>query len=378
VIPTPAGRTVVARVSNRGQQHQASTLVAHVDGHVVDAKPVDLAGGATADFVFGLPANAARVELRLDSHDALALDDVAYAVARSPRTYRVLLVTQRNLFLQSALGLRSDLVVTVETPANYHPDASYDLAIFDGYVPPRLPDQPAWYLAPPADGRLGAGDLVNVGRVQPAVTQDPLIADVDLSTVHIARSRVLSESSFGRPLITSDQGPLVLVKDSTPRAVLFGFDLHETDLGLQAAFPILVDHLTAFLMPEAVPQRSHEPGDLVDLTAPSASTLVTVTRPDGSRFSVVGGGVIGGADTQLTGFYAVDIAAGAQIMHSSFAVNALDPGRGSIAPRGPPNVAGAAQSSAPAGTSTLDLWPYFAAAALVLLSAEWLVWTRSR
>ena len=52
---------------------------------------------------------------------------------------------------------------------------------------------------------------------------------------------------------------------SEPPAAVLGVYLHDSDLVLRTAFPILVNHLSEFLAPNAVPALSQEPGTPVTL-----------------------------------------------------------------------------------------------------------------
>src|SRR5205814_516526 len=122
------------------------------------------------------------------------------------------------------------------------------------------------------------GQPVGIGRVRAIDAGDPLLANVELQDVHVARSQDLRNSAFGRPLISSLQTPLVLVRDEPFRQVLVGFDLHESDLPLRIAFPILVQNLSEWLLPPSVPSHSFHPDEPVTIVPESGATSVSVSR----------------------------------------------------------------------------------------------------
>ena len=62
---------------------------------------------------------------------------------------------------------------------------------------------------------------------------------------------------------------------------LFGFDLHDSDLPLRTAFPILVDHLSSWLLPEAVVPRPYRPDESVLISPDVHATAVRVVTPSG-------------------------------------------------------------------------------------------------
>jgi hypothetical protein len=190
---------------------------------------------------------------------------------------------------------------------------------------------------------------------------------------------------FGRAIIDSQAGPVLLIRDSAPRAALLGFDLHDSDLPLSPAFPVLVERVSEFLAPDAVPPSPVEPDTPVNIPVPGGGS-VAVTRPDGATKTFTVAAETGDAvltDTDQTGLYtAVIRAAGAQqSVTAHFAVDALDPARSAIAPRSQLiSVHGATGSPNSSAQSTVfdDLWPWLAVLALTVLSAEWLVFHRGR
>ena len=377
-------RVVAIDVTNYGTARHATTVETRADGHLVDARAIDVEPGGSVEVDVALTGSPHAVTADLTPHDAFALDDTASAVVQPPRVLHAVLVTPRNIFLQEALQLRGDIHLDIETPATYRPRNDVDLWIFDAFVPATLPAQPYWLVGPPADRAIGAGAEVRPGPLIPASAGDPLMAGVDVGNVAVAQSRDLSTSTFGRAIIDSQAGPVLLVRDSAPRAALLGFDLHDSDLPLSPAFPVLVERVSEYLAPDAVPPSPVEPDTPVNIPVPGGGS-VAVTRPDGTMRTLTVAAQTGDAvltATDETGLYtAVIRAAGAQSVTAHFAVDALDPARSAIAARSQlVSVHGATGSPSPSTTATVfdDLWPWLAVLALAVLSAEWMVFHRGR
>jgi Ca-activated chloride channel homolog len=378
-------RIVAINVTNYGTARHATTVEMRADGHLVDARAIDVEPGGSVEVDVTLTGSPHTVTADLTPHDAFALDDTASAVVQPPRVLHAVLVTPRNIFLQEALQLRGDIHLDVETPASYRPRSDVDLWIFDAFVPPTLPAQPYWLVGPPADRAIGAGAEVRPGPLIPASAGDPLMAGVDVGNVAVAQSRDLSTSTFGRAIIDSQAGPVLLVRDSAPRAALLGFDLHDSDLPLSPAFPVLVERVSEYLAPDAVPPSPVEPDTPVNIPVPGGGS-VAVTRPDGTTRTLTVAAQSGDAvltDTDQTGVYtAVIRAAGApQSVTAHFAVDALDPARSAIAARSQlVSVHGTTGSPIPSAQASVfdDLWPWLAVLALAVLSAEWVVFHRGR
>jgi Ca-activated chloride channel family protein len=371
-------RAAYLHLQNFGQQARSFSLDWRADSKLVDIRQLTLAGGQAQDLVLPVPADATVVSAHIDAGDVFALDDTVTAVARTPSAFRVLLVTPGNVFLQQAIGLRSDIQLDVVAPSAYKSSVPYAMSIFDRYSPPTLPNGPFMAIDPPAGSPLAGGPAIGIGRVRATDAGDPLLTNVDLSDVHIARSQDLRSDTFGRALITSLQTPLVLVRDEPFRQALFGFDLHESDLPLRIAFPILVQNLSEWMLPPNVPSHSFHPDEPVTIVPDTGATSVTVVRPDGSRRSLAGGAVATFGDTDLTGLYTVEQVVSGKTDRSWFTVNLFSDQISQLKPADrltlPPFNNAAAVHAVHRGQ--LEIWPWIAMAALGIVVLEWLAFHR--
>jgi Ca-activated chloride channel family protein len=379
VVRTSAqSRAAYLHVQNFGQQARTFSLEWRADGKLVDVRQLTLAAGVAQDLTLPVPSNATVVSAHIDAGDIFSLDDTVTAVARTPSTFRVLLVTPGNVFLEQALALRGDLQLDVVAPADYKSSAPYAMSIFDRYSPPTLPNGPFISIDPPPGSPLAGGAAIGVGRVRATDAGDPLLTNVDLNDVHIARSQDLRNDTFGRALITSLQTPLVLVRDEPFRQVLFGFDLHESDLPLRIAFPILVQNLSEWILPPSVPSHSFHPDEPVTIVPETGATSVTVVRPDGSRRALAGGAVATFGETDLTGVYTVEQTVAGGTNRSWFTVNLFSDQVSQLKPADritlPPYNNAVAVNAVHRGQ--LEIWPWIALGALGLVVLEWLAFHR--
>jgi hypothetical protein len=371
-------RAAYLRVHNFGQQPRSFTVEWRTDVGLIDVRPVTLAGGQAQDLTLPVPDNATIVTARIDAKDNFALDDSVTAVARTPTAFHVLLVTPGNVFLEQALRLRTDFQLDVIAPAAYHGAAAYAMAVFDRFSPPLLPDAPFVMVDPPAGSPLAGGAAVGIGRVRASDAGDPLLTNVSLQDVHVARSQDLSRSTFGRALITSVQTPLVLVREEPFRQVLFGFDIHDSDFPLRIGFPVLMQNVSEWMLPPSVPSHGFHPDEPVTIVPETGATSVTVVRPDGSRRSLAIGSIATFADTDLVGVYTVEQTVQGKTNRSWFAVNLFSDATSQLAPVDrltlpPARVAAAAQ---PVHRGFLQIWPWIALLGLGLVLAEWLAFHR--
>ncbi len=365
-------------VQNFGQQPRTFGLDWRSDVGLIDVRQISLGGGQSQDLTLPVPANATTVSARITANDIFSLDDSVTAIARAPRTFRVQLVTPGNVFLEQALRLRGDFQVDVVAPSAYAGAAAYAMTVFDRFSPPALPDGPFVMVDPPAGTSLAGGPAVGIGRVRASDAGDPLLTNVSLQDVHVARSQDLTASTFGRALITSVQTPLVVVRDEPYRQVLFGFDIHESDFPLRVGFPILVQNLSQWMLPPSVPSHSFHPDEAVTIVPEAAAMSVTVVRPDGARRSLAPGSIATFGDTDLTGVYTVEQVVSGKTDRSWFAVNLLSDTTSQLKPVDrltlPPNRGSATSHAVHPGQE--PIWPWIALVGLGLLVAEWMVFHR--
>jgi Ca-activated chloride channel family protein len=379
VVRTGAqARAAYLHVQNFGQGSRSFGLEWRADGQLQDVRQLTLAGGQAEDLILPVPPNATLVSAHIDAGDVFAQDDTVTAVARAPRVFQVLLVTPGNVFLRQAMGVRADVQLDVIAPSAYKSSTAYAMTIFDRYSPPALPDGPFMMIDPPPGSPLAGGSGIGIGRVRASDAGDPLLNNVDLQDVHVARSQDLRFSQFGRPLITSLQTPLLVVRDEPFRQALFGFDLHESDLPLRIAFPILVQNLSEWMLPPSVPTRSFHPDEAVTIVPETGAASVTVVRPDGSRRQIATNSIATFGDTDLIGLYTVDQVVSGKVDRSWFTVNLFSDQISQLKPAArltlPPTNSTTGAPSTHRGL--LEIWPWLALVALGVVVVEWLAFHR--
>ena len=214
---------------------------------------------------------------RIAGGDALGADDTVHAVLPAPRSRRIALVGDGDLFLEEAL--RADgtgQLFRAPSVAAAHA-AGADVVVIDAAAPERLP--PGRYLllgALPADAPIAGS-----GRVErPAVTSwhpaHPVMRDVDLTDLLVeealavqrkepdSRGTVLAEARDTLLMYAWDDAAADAAEanteshgsdagtragDESVRAVFLGFRSLQSDLRVRVAFPLLVGNALEWLHP---------------------------------------------------------------------------------------------------------------------------------
>ncbi|HIE39649.1 MAG TPA: hypothetical protein EYP77_11400 [Anaerolineae bacterium] len=232
-----------------------------------------------------------------------------------------------------------------------------------------LPSGNLWIIGPYG----GSTEVFTDTQVVRTATDDPLLRYVDWDEVHVLRAWRVEEPPGARVLIEAEGGPLLMVAERPEgRLAVLTFDLHDSDLPLRVAFPILVANLTGWLLPSggAGEAATLRPGDPLPIRPAPEADRVEVVGPDGEVRSL-------SDPADRVGVYRADhLAADGTLLRSDlFAVNLFDAAESDIGPRdviavGEAQVAAAAQEA----EGRRELWPWLAALALGMVGVEWWVY----
>jgi hypothetical protein len=391
-----------AAVANPSEVEATRRLEVYADDTLVDARELTIPAGQRSEILIGtVPAAATFVEARLAGSDALAADDRAFAIVPADESIRALLVGPGNPYLENALALLPRLELFAVVEAGYEEalaeadedGAPYGLVVFDGVVPDDGPDAAALYVDPPDDGPYGTvSGQIDRPAIDRADPEEPLLRFVDLTTVHVGRARSIDPAEGVRPIVATPRGaPLIGVgQDGGRRLAFFAFDLAESDLPLQVAFPLLLSNLVDFLVSseEGVLPSSMRLGQSMVLTVDERLDRVrmNVRRAAGDGYDVE----LAVTDGRLTlpGADAVGIRSIIALSEEDdlnsvelgrTAVNLFSPDESDVAPGDPQRIVDMGRVPADAGPpqpARTEWWWPLVLAALALLAVEWLLFHR--
>jgi hypothetical protein len=316
----------------------------------------------------------------LAADDALALDNIAWAVKGPGGERRALLVSAGNLFLERAIASLPEVSAFRADPEAALPTEPYDLTVFDGILPAELPDGPLLVINPPPGNPLltvsGTFSNTQLSRA----SNHALLDHVDFSQVQILEAHKVEVPARANVLLGADGGPLLLAGEpGGRRVVVLTFDLHDSDLPLQIAFPILIANLVEWLVP-GLPFDGGDglrPGEPLTLY-PGDTEEVQVRRPDGSIWAVQVAAHLASdsqpifAETEQLGLYRVEMD-GDPV--GQFAVNLFNPAESTLTRQEIITVGRA--EIAPGEEQELgqrEFWPWLAAIAFCVLLIEWWVY----
>jgi Ca-activated chloride channel family protein len=285
--PSPGGQTLFVQATNYGNAPAERRLDLYLDGSVFNAYTLQVDPGGDQSIVAELPAEVRIVEARLAGDDSLPADDRAWAVSTLGEATNVRLVTPGNRFLETGLGLLPGISVT-SVPSNttvFEGTATeFPVTILDGIVPPELPPGNLLFIGPlQSSDYFSVTGSVEFPSVRPVGGDEPILRNVSLSEVSVLSAARISAGSWARVAIDSDSAPLLVVGERDGRRIaVLAFDLHQSDLPLTVAFPLLLSNLMSFLAPGTGAEAAQLlPGRPLALQIDPSIEEVRVTRPTG-------------------------------------------------------------------------------------------------
>ncbi len=380
-----------AEITNYSVSHRATLLSIYFNDELLTARLLELDAGASQSLsLTQLPTTPGLYRAQISSPqtatalDVLPLDDLAFAVNQDAATRRVLLVSKGNLYLEQLLaslpGLQPFRALPAADGTLQLPSDPFDLYIFDGLLPAAWPNGSLLLINPASNPFFEVGlpfsEMTNLN-----IRAHPLTRYVDWSNVHILQAKTIQPPAWADALIESNAGPLVFAGQTANRRIAsLAFDLRESDLPLQVAYPILFSNLINYLVPPAAfdTTQALQPGQPLTIIPPPGVEKIVIASPSNQAYVLLPSAAsLSFTNTAETGYYAVNFISNDSTQVDYFAVNLFNPTESDIQPRQSLQIGQNAIQPAPANQIGLsEIWPWLAALALLVLIVEWQVYHR--
>ena len=275
------------RVANYGRD-AAVTLECSADGELCDMAVLELAEGETGSALLRVPADSETVRVNIAETDALAADNTRWYAARQASVYRAALCGD-NVFLEKAVSLRDDIMLLRTTAREAAELENIDLYIFDGELPQALPEHGALIclapdsavldIAPGNAAEYGGNPRADTADLARRLTQNLLLED-------IAIRRYTPLLGGQAVLRLGDEVLLSVAEEDGRKAAVLGFDLHDSNLPMKGDFPVLVQNLLSWLLPDSRQAiQDGTCGQMIAIPADSRAVRTDVVLPSGKTLA---------------------------------------------------------------------------------------------
>jgi hypothetical protein len=427
-LEDPAVVRVFARVMNAGARAVETALELRLDGELSQIRPVSVPAAtkdAAADGVWKAGETGATFELESGSGglavvsiaraDVLASDDAAGVVLGPPRRARVLVVSpagEADTFLTGVLeamdlaGLRQADASRYAGLVRDEPGSrrgsvaenlarAWDLVIFDRVAPEEAPPVASISFGAGVPGpggvavtTLEAGEEFGSGHVVSWRRTHPVMRYVGLDQLIVSppmRMKLRDDAKGVTVLALGPTGPLMALLEEEGRGgasgrigrIVAAFELARSNWGPDVSFPVFVSNAVEYLTGrgQGAAGRWHTTTEAVTVVSAPGAAGIAATGPREVRVRVDEPGA--GREVSLglldrAGVYRVT---GVREEDAVVAVNLCDERESGLA-AADVRVPGATVERSATGEKEgwREIWHWFVAAALLLLTVEWFVY----
>lgn len=333
---------------------------------IIESSVMELEGRASKGITIGPRVWKGTIRVAIYPNDALPIDDRAYITFPKVEP-SVLLVTNGNPYLETAVSLANVGLIDVVDRFDLDMLSRYDIIIFDGTAPNEI--LPGNYIL---IGKIPENLPIQLVEVKenPVVLRihsaHPVMRFVEIGDRDIKRA-VVFESSQGEKLVTTTEGSILWgYEGELGKILVFGFYPEESSLVNSPSFPILISNAIKWLGENPSPGMIRT-GEIVRLRTKGQGEEVTIDTPYGVVKRITDEKrLIAFGDTSRVGVYSFRSRLGT----IDVGVNLCSPSESDISPRISNREFRSDSASEERGKVSSDIWSLLAITALGTLFLE--------
>jgi hypothetical protein len=285
---TEKGITVLSRISNYSSKDVTIPVSLYVDKNVFDAKNVDIKKGETANVYWNeVSPNAKLIEARIDIDDSLDIDNSAWNAVNNIKKNKVILVSESNVFIEKITALYNGVELFKAGYESSDEWKGYDLYIFDGFLPKKIPNDGNIMVFNPNENKMF--EILET-------VEAPVIDEMDGSIFRyvegfdfsIGKTKTLKVPTWGRGILGTNSGSVAFSGTYNNRRVMvFGFDVHNTDIPLTPAFPIIMANSLDWLLPDSINNAENVySGEGIEFNIGPSTQEAYIQTPSGEKIKI--------------------------------------------------------------------------------------------
>lgn len=369
------GIKTIVRVNNRSSNSQKREVALYTEEKLFTLKDVDLKPNETKTVYFeGIPSNTKYMHAELNQKDSLNEDNIIYDVIKNAETQKVLLVSEKNVFIEKVLASINSIEIYKTKDIDNIMD-KYDLYIFDGNSPKELPkDGAVLFINPPDNSEIFKID----GEIQGgsgSIVTSPVTKYMEKAHFTVAKSKNIEMPYWGNVFLKVGNKPVGFTGEiKGKKAAVLAFDLHNSDFPLISEYPIFIHNLVSYLTNvDFQGKSSFYCGDEITVNPLGDAEKMIMENPSGDKSDIeVKYPIRPYEDTNSVGVYRLTQTSKDKEEESLFAVNFPAEAESNINTevKSVSNISG----NSLLDSSGMNLRLLLIVLALILLIAEWMVY----
>lgn len=277
-----SGITALTTVTNYSNEDMSFDVSLYVDDSLYDVKETSLLPGESSSIYWQNINPSARIlRAEIDIEDSLMVDNVRHHIINTDSVKKILLATKGNVFLEKAISLNNNIEL-YKTNEISESISGYELYVFDGIVPDKLPKDGSVIMIAPTNSEFFKDASVDSGEMK--ALNDELFRYVSLD-FSIGKTKFIADSGWIEPVLLINDNPVIAKgKRDNQKFILIGFDFHDSDFPLQVDFPIFIQNMLEHsLNMSNQEQIAVLSGESLNLDTLPNSKEISVIKPDGQK-----------------------------------------------------------------------------------------------
>ncbi|TCK98695.1 von Willebrand factor type A domain-containing protein [Natranaerovirga hydrolytica] len=279
---------IMAQVTNRSSVNQSIEVNLYGDGNLLNIERVSLEPEETKIIQFNdVTFDGHIIQAEINESDDLIEDNIAYDVLSSTNVSRVLLGTNRNIFLERALLTVPNIeLYKTSDIEDISRIEDYDLYIIDGLAFEQLPRGNVFLINPNTNPFVEVNQTFEGGVLR---AQDTLLtSNIEMLNFAVRELKNIQGTHYMDTFLQLGDEKVGLYGESDgQKIVVIPFDFHDSDLVLKPEFPILMHNIMEYLLDSNI-LKSHTftAGEAVSFHAHTRGSSITITKPNGENEEV--------------------------------------------------------------------------------------------
>ncbi|MBI5359627.1 MAG: VWA domain-containing protein [Planctomycetes bacterium] len=371
-VEIPVPYDIFVQADNFSAEHRQFylTLRAPWNNEIVDSKEVSLGPGEHSGHIFNAELLPGIYNISLEEKDALDIDNTAYLDFEQPPFVKVLIAGEDDALLKKVLQAKKGCVVSSAKSPQAGYAEKYDLVIFVDSKPEKeFPGLNSIIINPPDPKESGLSEEeFQVSNITAVDREHPVMKFVDLTDVHILKTRLVTGRPEMKGLVSVNDSKLVGINEDEGLRILIPFNIYDSDWPLRSSFPVFFHNVVDRVREKHCLQFFTTVGNEIKL--PSAKQFIHIVSPSGRSAQV------GEALLDEPGIHTLEGNAGLIKRHPANFFNARE---SNIAPVVKEIKLGARvirNSPGTSGKTNREIWQFIVLIALGLTSVEWYLYHR--
>ena len=293
-----------------------------------------------------------------------------------------------------SISNRTDIKNDINQVNNGKGIEGYDLYIFEGIMPPALPtDGAVWFINPKTNpvgtalqvsGKQEEAELGSPFYLEPTVdtktdtyktlTRNLGKRQIEVGTYRSVFANVAVNQTYEPVFACNNDTVIIAGRENNVRVVCVSMDFQKSRITMQIDFPLLINNMLTYSLPNTVEQRSFEVGQTVKFNAPVGGKQLSFKYGDNILDSAEA------VDTEFKvdklGIYAIDVEYDNGNTKSFKLPTSIPVDESDVSAGGDAIVSLDITTTEKPEEDPMEIWPYIVMLLLVLAIIEWGVYYR--